>query len=243
MSEGILMTILRSDVTNCVEAINGILNENSLRKRLIENYAKEIFELIDKQDKIQKEIELIKKCIFVLQKISDDRNMKSRKDMQELIDSALSSIFPDREYSVVIDEYSHGTRKHMKILLSDGGVTRELKLSHGTGVKQIISFLFNISLLAFKGSSRVMLLDETLASISDNKAIIVSDMLVSLKNKNNFQFLIIDHNDNLWENEEVTVVKLKFDNEKGTHISEIRRGISKSTEDSVDESSCSVIGL
>ena len=210
-----------ADVAMCLGEINKILSENELKRRMLKEYEDDIIKINSLKEEVSEEIAEIKMCINILQKISDERNEQGRRYIEDLINSALNSIFPDRDYSIYIDEYVHGTRKHMKVLLSEGSITRELKFSHGTGIKQIISFIFNVALIVFKGSSRFIFLDETLASVSAFKSEVMSDLLTSLMEKNHFQFFIIDQKDNLFVNDNIVVYRMKYDPQEGTIIDKI----------------------
>ena len=223
------------EALSCINDLDKIFNENNIKRRMVQDYEDDNKVLNAKVKFVEQEIVDIKKCIAILQQISDDRNEQGRKYIEDLINSALASVFPDRDYSIYIDEYTHGTRKHMKVYLSEGNIIRDLKYSHGTGVKQIISFIFNVALIVFRNSSRVLFLDETLASIHESKALVMSDLLVSLMEKNNFQFFIIDQKSNLFDNEKIIINHLKYDHERGTIVENVDSRGSKSGGDSTSD--------
>jgi len=197
-----------------LKEIDELLMKNTVNKQLIQTYYNDVSLIASELNEMDVKYNNIKKVVAVFQKMSDERGRKSREDIQNLINNALSSIFPERDYSIVIEEYSYKNSKHMRVLLSEDGQERELRYCHGTLLKQVVSFLFNVCILVFKGSTRILILDELFNGVHWDKARVLSDILVTLSKNNGFQFFIIGHERELFYNKEFLIFNMLGKNRK-----------------------------
>jgi len=205
---------LLGNIDHKLKEIDELLMKNAVNKQLIQTYYNDVSVIASELKEMEVKYNNTKKVITVFQKMSDERGQKSREDIQNLINNALSSIFPERDYAVVIEEYSYKNSKHMRVLLSEDGQERELKYCHGTLLKQVVSFLFNICILVFKGSARVLILDELFNGVHWDKARVLSNILVTLSKNNGFQFFIIGHERELFYGKEFLIFNLVGKNKK-----------------------------
>lgn len=202
--------------------INSIIERNRLNQGLKIKLESEKEKLLKQREELVNQIDLYKKAISVLQKISDDRSEAAKQIIEDLINSALKSIILDQDYRIKIDEYTMGSSLMMRLVMVDeAGNEISLLNGCGGGIQQIVSFLMLISLIAFTKSSRVVWLDEVFSGLAPENAAIVSDILNTLATKNNFQIILVEQKINLWMNDNVTLIRMAKDRDKGLYIEAI----------------------
>lgn len=193
-----------------IDMIDNIINNYNVSLKMLEIYKNEAEDIVNQIKILEKEYDITYKAIKVLQQISDERNFSMRKFLEDIINSALYTVFSDRNYKIKIDEYTHGSNILVRLMLVDeNGVERSLNIAHGEGVKQLISFLLNVVMIIFSGARRVLILDEVFHGLHDDYARVLSDLLVDLTEKSGFQFLIVSHNKNLYANNNIRVIHLE----------------------------------
>lgn len=208
------------------ERFVGVKSSNESNKKTYDR----IFDTIEDEKAKGRELETYKenciKAVKVLQKITSSRNLTARKEIEELINSALASVFTDKGYTIRIDEFPRGnTMQARLVLLEKSGKERSLSKGSGDGIKQIISFLCNILIIKFTGCSRIFISDELFDRLHPAYAKIVSDILVGLAKSLDFQFIMVEHNSYIWSNPEVNVIRLKLDKDKGLKVGKITEGM------------------
>lgn len=184
----------RNRLTQVLERASNIVKRNDENKGLLEAYKVELAEHLEIYGKSREEYDLTFSAIKVFQAMSDERNLIARMDIEKTINSALQSIFVGENYTIQIDEYNHGSRKHARLLLvNEDGNEVSFKNGAGDGIKQTTSFLANVSLIRFTDSSKLLVLDELFSGFHDVYATIVAQILQKLAEDNDFQFIIVSH--------------------------------------------------
>lgn len=111
-----------------------------------------------------------------------------------IINKALGEIFPYDTRRIYLEKSLHsGQRSHINVkLTTEDGTERDLTLQSGTGLRQIISFLFVISLIEIRKGRRILLMDELLSGLhSEAKRIIVDIMQIFASE--GFQFIMVEY--------------------------------------------------
>lgn len=124
-----------------------------------------------------------------------DRNTNKILDfITGVINNALSKIFPYDKRSIRLDrtlyrnEYTHINIK----LITGDGKERDLATQSGTGLRQIISFLFSLTLIEVRKERRIFVMDELLSGLHATAKKIMSD-IIEIFAKDGFQFIAVEY--------------------------------------------------
>ena len=103
----------------------------------------------------------------LLSAVSDNNTNTVLNFITGVINKALAEIFPYDTRRVFLEHKTHaGQYPHIIVGLETGdGIRRSLTLQSGTGLRQIVSHLFNISLLEVRKSRRLLIMDELLSGL------------------------------------------------------------------------------
>ena len=130
----------------------------------------------------------------LLSTISEENTVRTLDYITGVINNALAEIFQGEGRQVSLDkELYRGRYAHIKVhLTTSTGAQRNLDLQTGSGVKEVISFLFTVCLIAVRGGRRFLIMDELLSGLhSDAKAVIAE--LMGVFTEEGFQFLMVEY--------------------------------------------------
>lgn len=131
----------------------------------------------------------------LLSTISEENTVRTLDYITGVINNALAGIFQGEGRQVSLDkELYRGRYAHIKVhLTTSTGAQRNLDLQTGSGVKEVISFLFTVCLIAVRGGRRFLIMDELLSGLhADAKAVIAE--LMGVFTEEGFQFLMVEYN-------------------------------------------------
>ena len=116
---------------------------------------------------------------------------RSVQELQDVVNSALSFIFKDRNLQIEI-VLSDKRGKSLNIVIKDAGKVVSLKRGMGMGVKCVISCILHIYYLQCKGS-KILMLDEAYSNISEDYVTHFFEFIRNLCHKLEFTFILITH--------------------------------------------------
>lgn len=130
----------------------------------------------------------------LLATVSNDNTTAVLDYITGIINKALSELFPHDVRRVYLEHTLHGGQHaHMKVkVVNSEGKERDLSLQSGTGLRQVISFLFVLSLIEIRKSRRILLMDELLSGLHPEAKRVVME-IVSIFADEGFQFVMVEY--------------------------------------------------
>lgn len=162
------------------------------------NKAQELKETIDtlteQLGKLNNDYVTMMEAQQLLATVSDNNTVAVLDYITDIINKALSELFPHDHRSIFLEKKMHGGQyAHINIkLLGTGGVVRDLTLQSGTGLRQVISFLFILSMIEIRKGRRIFLADELLSGLHPEAKRIVMDIL-QIFAEEGFQFAFVEY--------------------------------------------------
>lgn len=214
---------LTSRVDRMLEVCEEKREEVRIKKRHVETIEEVVQGYKDNIDEIESEIQLCEKTSELFKSISDTRNKVAKEKIEQVLNYALSEIPLEQKYRATLEESSsRRSGKELRIILTDTetGYQRGLRNQTGTWIKQLVSFILNMIVIKFSGSSRIMVLDEVFSGIEDYKTIkMFGEVLTSLAENEDFQIFMVEHGRELDNIDGINNIPLGIkDYERGTEV-------------------------
>lgn len=170
-----------------IESLKIKKNEKEKAKTLISRLTKENVEKtqrLDELDKVQK----------MFSTISDDNLAKTLDYVTDVINKALSEIFKSDVRKVHLEKALYGGKhSHINLVLLNGdGVQRDIVLQAGSGLRQVVSFLYTLSMIEIQGGRKLLVMDELLGSVHPKAKNVLLD-LMEIFTEEGFQFLMVEY--------------------------------------------------
>lgn len=117
--------------------------------------------------------------------------------LEKLLNSAVSTIFFDKNYSIrfEVSEYRNSNCLSINLVetLDDGTeIVTDIK-DNGFGIKTIVGFILQIYFILYHKLSPILFIDEGFSALSDQYIPYLRSLLNSLKEEYNFIFVLIAH--------------------------------------------------
>lgn len=159
-----------------------------------EKLRKQIEELVQKSARLNEEYVTMLEAQQLLAAISEENTNSILDYIVGVINKALAEIFPYDERRVYLEKKLHnGQHAHINVKLTgSNGVVRDLNLQTGTGLRQIISFLFLVSLIEIRGGRKVLLMDELFSGLHKEAKRIIMD-IIQIFAEEGFQFIFVEY--------------------------------------------------
>lgn len=167
----------------------------SLRSDLV---AKERLEssLEDKRSKIKEKEELYNDLVEaskVIAAVAEKSSMETLDYITGIINRTLGELFKSDTRRIYLEKHLHAGRyAHLKVILTDAEArTYSLKLQSGTGLRQVISFLFCLCLIQISGGRKVFIQDEILGGTHGAAKEVISRIIEIFAKE--FQFIMVEY--------------------------------------------------
>ena len=130
----------------------------------------------------------------VLSAISDNNTNKTLDFITSMVNKTLTEIFPHDNYKIKLSKKLYGGSKpHINLELIEGDDSvLKLKNQTGTGVKQIISFMYVICLIEIRKGRRLLILDERLNGLHKQAKAVISE-IIKIFTKGGFRFIFVEY--------------------------------------------------
>lgn len=150
----------------------------------------------DLRNTIKKE-KTYEEAVDLMKKIVESMSTSQIEHLQNLINSALETIFFDRQYSVDLVVTELRNTNNLQILLSetneDGTVVKTKLADNGYGVKSIIGFILQVYFIIYHKEYPVLFLDEAFGTLSSQYVPYLKVLMDELAKKYSFIFVLITH--------------------------------------------------
>ena len=163
-----------------------------------QSYNQSVIELQD----ILKQQQVYEQSIDILKKMVDNLSRSQITHLSDLLNSAVQSIFFDRQYSIELKVTELRNQNQLKILLHEetpeGHVVSDIN-DNGYGLKGIIGFILQCYFIIYYKQEPILFLDEAFGNLSSQYLPYLKSLIVSLTNKYGFRFVLITHDERLME--------------------------------------------
>ncbi len=150
----------------------------------------------DMQNKIR-EHKLYELSIEYMKEIIDKLSRSHIDHLEELLNTAVSTIFFDKNYSIEFELSEYRNSNALNIYLieeqEDGSKIRTDIKDNGFGIKTIVGFILQIYFILYQGLSPILFIDEGFSALSDQYIPYLRSLLTSLSEKYGFIFVLVAH--------------------------------------------------
>lgn len=167
-----------------------LINQHEQTKAEKEKASKDLKELITKENRYEKAVDLMKKII-------EGMSQSQINHLEELINSALETIFFDRKYFVELKVTELRNTNNLQIILNeitdDGQLLKTSLDANGYGVKSIIGWVLQIYFILYYHQYPIMFMDEAMTQLSKQYLPYFKSLINDLAEKYGFIFVLVTH--------------------------------------------------
>lgn len=154
-------------------------------------------ELNSKMKALYKKVGTYESAIDYMKKLIDVLSRKHINHLEKLLNSAVQSIFYDKDYHIEfeISEYRNNNNLTIYLIetLEDGNEIKTDIKNNGFGLKSIIGLILQVYFIMYHNQSRILFMDESLSAISTNYIEYVKELINSLAKEYGFIFVLVNH--------------------------------------------------
>lgn len=164
-----------------------------VERALFNEKEKELKSVSDRVSELEIEVLLLGKVDQVITQLSGKVMGESTKIVDRLVTSGLRVVFDDMKFEFKTKVEKIRNRTGVKFELYDDGRTYKLTDSFGGGVLAVVGVLLRVVTIILLKQRRVLLLDETLAHVSEKYQANTSNLLKKLCGELGFTILLVSH--------------------------------------------------
>ena len=160
----------------------------------LEKVKAQIDELTERIDGMNKQYLNMLEAQQLLATVSDENTTAVLDYITSIINKTLGELFPHDNRRIYLEKSMFGGQHpHINIKLTgtDGHV-RDIQLQTGTGLRQVISFLFILSFIEVRKERRLLIMDEILSGLHPEAKRIVTD-IIQIFAEEGFQFAMVEY--------------------------------------------------
>lgn len=160
-----------------------------------ESHKDKLKQILEDQITYENSIDVLKKCIEHLSK-------GHIQHLNDLLNSAIQTIFFDRQYSIELRQEEFKNKNTLKVILHEFIDNQEVISDindNGYGVKSIIGFILQVYFILYYKQTPILFLDEAFSNLSSQYLPYWKSLLQELTKKYGFHFVLITHDERLKE--------------------------------------------
>jgi hypothetical protein len=167
-----------------------LLAQHEQTKKDREQASLDLKELIAKENRYEKAVDLMKKII-------EGMSQSQINHLEALINSALETIFFDRRYFVELVVTELRNTNNLQIILNevteDNQVIKTKLEDNGYGVKSIIGFVLQVYYILYYKQYPILFMDEAMTNLSKQYLPYFKSLINDLAEKYGFIFVLVTH--------------------------------------------------
>ena len=190
------------NVNELVRESRLLVNTERTKRKMVDDLCKRIMTMEAQCKELDNKFNVYCRASSILGSVADKNTETKISAITGVINKALAILFPDGSRSIELTQKMHNNAyPHFLVTLKvEDGQTRTFKQS-GTGLAQVISFLFTACLIDARGGRKIMVMDELLNGLHPDAKGIVKDLMLALCGK--FQFVVVEYGMNIGKQYEV----------------------------------------
>lgn len=153
-----------------------------------------IIKLSEELDKMNTQYVHMLEAQQLLTTVSNENTTQILDYITGIINKTLGELFPHDNRRIYLEKTMyHNQHAHINVKLTGtNGKTRDLELQSGTGLRQVISFLFVLSLIEIRKGRRILLADELLSGLHPTAKKVVME-IIQIFAEEGFQFVFVEY--------------------------------------------------
>lgn len=139
-------------------------------------------------------IELLEETRNILSIVNDSQTSMTLDFIVGVINKTLSEVFKGDVRAIHLEKSLYaGKHVHLNVkLTTSSGVVRDMKVQSGSGLREIVSFLFLVCLIELQKARRVLIMDELLNGVHSKAKKIVGE-IIQMFAASGFQFIGVEY--------------------------------------------------
>lgn len=162
-------------------------------KEKAENQKKEYEELLKS---LLDKHKIYEDAIGYLKEIIELISRQHIEHIEKLLDSAVKTIFYDKNYSIKLEisEFRNGNCLNIYLIetTDEGEVVTDIK-NNGFGIQGIVGFVLQVYFIMYHKLSPILVMDEAMSTLSQQYVPYFKELIDALVEQYNFNFILIAH--------------------------------------------------
>lgn len=183
---------LLGTIDDVLTSSNNFIIEQETKAQSKEKIKIQLEEIAKDLEEKGKTLEDMIRAATILGNVADENTQRVLTKITSVINSSLAEMFKQDKRKISIKQIMYrNVYPHFVVELeTEEGIKRTFKQS-GTGLAQVISFLFTICLIDARKGRKIMVMDELLNGLHPDAKIIIKNLIKVLSGK--FQFVIVEY--------------------------------------------------
>jgi len=178
------------ELEEIAEKLNRKIVQRETSKKLLEDR-------MNRLEEIKNETEVILKSQALLQEVAKEVQSKLSMKIDSIVNLGLATCFPEYTFQLRYASARGKTEVEFVVLLGEDEV--DPKLQNGGGLIDLLTFCLRVAIYTISNTDSVILLDEPFKYVSKGLRDKTAELLHTLSERLNLQFIEVTHVDELIE--------------------------------------------
>lgn len=175
-----------------VSKVEKIAYLQSEYRDLVSKFGVEIDEYEKSTAELRKELECYVRASTLVGNVSDENVRNLLDKVTGTINRTLALLFAHDKREIRIESSMYNnTYPHFNVVLVADGNRTTTFLQSGSGLAEIVSFLFDVCLIHITKGRKILVMDEILNGVHDDAKAIIKDLMTALAE--DFQFFLVEY--------------------------------------------------